>query len=70
MSYQFADIKDVILVAHPMIFMLLDILLLQYIYGPNMTTVWCIILWVSFTATRCYLLNSIEDKLVSRIWDR
>ncbi|HDT2999867.1 TPA: M10 family metallopeptidase C-terminal domain-containing protein [Proteus mirabilis] len=56
---------------YPMTFMLLDILLLQYIYGPNMTTRFenNIYGFNSNTGHIAYSLNSIEDKLVSCIWD-
>ncbi|SPY99618.1 metalloprotease [Proteus mirabilis] len=39
MGMGFADIKDADFGGlYPMTFMLVDILLLQYLYGPNMTT--------------------------------
>ncbi|MCT0097537.1 M10 family metallopeptidase C-terminal domain-containing protein [Proteus mirabilis] len=72
MSYQFADIKDADFGGlYPMTFMLLDILLLQYIYGPNMTTRLenNTYGFHSNTGRASYSLNSIEDKLVSCIWD-
>ncbi|EMW3561702.1 M10 family metallopeptidase [Proteus mirabilis] len=56
---------------YPMTFMLLDILLLQYLYGPNMTTRLenNIYGFHSNTGRAAYSLKSIEDKLVSCIWD-
>ncbi|HEK0725987.1 TPA: M10 family metallopeptidase C-terminal domain-containing protein [Proteus mirabilis] len=72
MAYQFADIKDADFAGlYPMTFMLVDILLLQYIYGPNMTTRLenNTYGFHSNTGRAAYSLNSIEDKLVSCIWD-
>ncbi|MFS3859951.1 M10 family metallopeptidase C-terminal domain-containing protein [Proteus mirabilis] len=56
---------------YPMTFMLLDILLLQHLYGENMTTRLenNIYGFHSNTGHAAYSLNSIEDKLVSCIWD-
>ncbi|MDS0824573.1 M10 family metallopeptidase C-terminal domain-containing protein, partial [Proteus mirabilis] len=56
---------------YPMTFMLVDILLLQYLYGPNMTTRLenNTYGFNSNTGRAAYSLNSIEDKLVSCIWD-
>ncbi|WP_284210525.1 M10 family metallopeptidase C-terminal domain-containing protein [Proteus mirabilis] len=72
MAYQFADIKDADFAGlYPMTFMLVDILLLQYLYGPNMTTRLenNTYGFNSNTGRAAYSLNSIEDKLVSCIWD-
>ena len=72
MAYQFADIKDADFAGlYPMTFMLVDILLLQYLYGPNMTTRLenNTYGFHSNTGRASYSLNSIEDKLVSCIWD-
>ncbi|MEH1461948.1 M10 family metallopeptidase C-terminal domain-containing protein, partial [Proteus mirabilis] len=72
MSYKCPDIKDADFGGlYPMTFMLLDILLLQYIYGPNMTTRLenNTYGFHSNTGRASYSLNSIEDKLVSCIWD-
>lgn len=72
MSYGFADIKDADFDGiYPMTFMLLDILLLQYLYGENMTTrLECNTYgFNSNTGRAAYSLKSIEDKLVSCIWD-
>ncbi|MFS3627217.1 M10 family metallopeptidase C-terminal domain-containing protein [Proteus mirabilis] len=72
MSYKCPDIKDADFGGlYPMTFMLLDILLLQYIYGPNMTTRLenNTYGFHSNTGRAAYSLNSIEDKLVSCIWD-
>ncbi|HDT0722468.1 TPA: M10 family metallopeptidase C-terminal domain-containing protein [Proteus mirabilis] len=72
MSYGFADIKDADFDGiYPMTFMLLDILLLQRLYGENMTarlennTYG----FNSNTERAAYSLNRTEDKLVSCIWD-
>ena len=56
---------------YPMTFMLLDILLLQQLYGENMTTRLenNIYGFHSNTGRTAYSLKSIEDKLVSCIWD-
>ncbi|MDC9754683.1 M10 family metallopeptidase, partial [Proteus mirabilis] len=56
---------------YPMTFMLLDILLLQQLYGENMTTRLenNIYGFHSNTGRAAYSLKSIEDKLVSCIWD-
>lgn len=56
---------------YPMTFMLLDILLLQQLYGENMTTRLenNIYGFHSNTGRVAYSLKSIEDKLVSCIWD-
>ncbi len=56
---------------YPMTFMLVDILLLQYLYGENMTARIenNIYGFNSNTGIDAYSLNSIEDKLVSCIWD-
>ncbi|HGM9711427.1 TPA: M10 family metallopeptidase C-terminal domain-containing protein [Proteus mirabilis] len=72
MSYKCPDIKDADFGGlYPMTFMLLDILLLQYLYGPNMTTRLenNTYGFHSNTGRASYSLNSIEDKLVSCIWD-
>ncbi|MGP7972476.1 M10 family metallopeptidase [Proteus mirabilis] len=72
MSYGFADIKEADFGGlYPMTFMLADILLLQYLYGENMTTRLenNIYGFNSNTGRAAYSLNSIEDKLVSCIWD-
>ncbi|MFQ9537244.1 MAG: M10 family metallopeptidase C-terminal domain-containing protein [Proteus mirabilis] len=72
MSYKCPDIKDADFGGlYPMTFMLLDILLLQYIYGPNMTTRLenNTYGFHSNTGRAAYSLKSIEDKLVSCIWD-
>ncbi|AWR60699.1 metalloprotease [Proteus mirabilis] len=72
MSYKCPDIKDADFAGlYPMTFMLLDILLLQYLYGPNMTTRLenNTYGFHSNTGRAAYSLNSIEDKLVSCIWD-
>ena len=72
MAYQFADIEDADFAGlYPMTFMLVDILLLQYLYGPNMTTRLenNTYGFNSNTGRAAYSLNSIEDKLVSCIWD-
>ncbi len=72
MSYKLADIKDADFGGlYPMTFMLADILLLQYLYGENMTTRLenNIYGFNSNTGRAAYSLNSIEDKLVSCIWD-
>ena len=72
MAYQFADIKDADFAGlYPMTFMLVDILLLQYLYGPNMTTRLenNTYGFNSNTGRAAYSLKSIEDKLVSCIWD-
>ncbi|UZE82737.1 M10 family metallopeptidase C-terminal domain-containing protein [Proteus mirabilis] len=72
MAYQFADIKDADFAGlYPMTFMLVDILLLQYLYGPNMTTRLenNTYGFHSNTGRAAYSLKSIEDKLVSCIWD-
>ncbi|HBC5646627.1 TPA: M10 family metallopeptidase C-terminal domain-containing protein, partial [Proteus mirabilis] len=72
MSYKCPDIKDADFGGlYPMTFMLVDILLLQYLYGPNMTTRLenNIYGFNSNTGRAAYSLNSIEDKLVSCIWD-
>ncbi|EJD6362383.1 M10 family metallopeptidase C-terminal domain-containing protein, partial [Proteus mirabilis] len=56
---------------YPMTFMLLDILLLQQLYGENMTTRLenNIYGFHSNTGRAAYSLKNIEDKLVSCIWD-
>ncbi|HBC6254076.1 TPA: M10 family metallopeptidase C-terminal domain-containing protein [Proteus mirabilis] len=72
MSYKCPDIKDADFAGlYPMTFMLLDILLLQYLYGPNMTTRLenNTYGFHSNTGRAAYSLKSIEDKLVSCIWD-
>ncbi len=72
MSYKCPDIKDADFGGlYPMTFMLVDILLLQYLYGPNMTTRLenNIYGFHSNTGRVAYSLKSIEDKLVSCIWD-
>ena len=72
MSYGFADNKDADFGGlYPMTLMLADILLLQYLYGENMTTRLenNIYGFNSNTGRAAYSLNSIEDKLVSCIWD-
>ncbi|EQA5334598.1 TPA: M10 family metallopeptidase C-terminal domain-containing protein [Proteus mirabilis] len=72
MSYKCPDIKDADFGGlYPMTFMLVDILLLQYLYGPNMTTRLenNTYGFNSNTGRAAYSLNSIEDKLVSCIWD-
>ena len=72
MSYKCPDIKDADFGGlYPMTFMLVDILLLQYLYGPNMTTRLenNTYGFHSNTGRAAYSLNSIEDKLVSCIWD-
>ncbi|EPK7485815.1 M10 family metallopeptidase C-terminal domain-containing protein [Proteus mirabilis] len=72
MGAEFADIKDADFGGlYPMTFMLVDILLLQYLYGPNMTTRLenNTYGFHSNTGRAAYSLNSIEDKLVSCIWD-
>ncbi|RUL11070.1 M10 family metallopeptidase C-terminal domain-containing protein [Proteus mirabilis] len=72
MGAEFADIKDADFGGlYPMTFMLLDILLLQYLYGPNMTTRLenNTYGFHSNTGRAAYSLKSIEDKLVSCIWD-
>ncbi|EMQ2846910.1 M10 family metallopeptidase C-terminal domain-containing protein [Proteus mirabilis] len=72
MSIDFADIEDADFGGlYPMTFMLVDILLLQYLYGPNMTTRLenNTYGFHSNTGRAAYSLNSIEDKLVSCIWD-
>ncbi|MBO8261296.1 M10 family metallopeptidase C-terminal domain-containing protein [Proteus mirabilis] len=72
MSYKCPDIKDADFAGlYPMTFMLVDILLLQYLYGPNMTTRLenNTYGFNSNTGRAAYSLNSIEDKLVSCIWD-
>ncbi|MDX4950222.1 M10 family metallopeptidase C-terminal domain-containing protein [Proteus mirabilis] len=72
MSYGFADIKEADFGGlYPMTFMLADILLLQYLYGENMTTRLenNIYGFNSNTGRAAYSLKSIEDKLVSCIWD-
>ncbi|EMH9471569.1 M10 family metallopeptidase C-terminal domain-containing protein [Proteus mirabilis] len=72
MGMGFADIKDADFGGlYPMTFMLVDILLLQYLYGPNMTTRLenNTYGFHSNTGRAAYSLNSIEDKLVSCIWD-
>ncbi|EOG1984515.1 TPA: M10 family metallopeptidase C-terminal domain-containing protein [Proteus mirabilis] len=72
MSYDLADIKEADFGGlYPMTFMLADILLLQYLYGENMTTRLenNIYGFNSNTGRAAYSLNSIEDKLVSCIWD-
>ncbi|MGK9024999.1 M10 family metallopeptidase C-terminal domain-containing protein [Proteus mirabilis] len=72
MGAEFADIKDADFAGlYPMTFMLVDILLLQYLYGPNMTTRLenNTYGFNSNTGRAAYSLNSIEDKLVSCIWD-
>ncbi|WP_368870984.1 M10 family metallopeptidase C-terminal domain-containing protein [Proteus mirabilis] len=72
MSYKRTDIKDADFGGlYPMTFMLVDILLLQYIYGPNMTTRLenNTYGFHSNTERAAYSLKSIEDKLVSCIWD-
>ncbi len=72
MGAEFADIKDADFGGlYPMTFMLVDILLLQYLYGPNMTTRLenNTYGFHSNTGRTAYSLKSIEDKLVSCIWD-
>ncbi|WP_163777550.1 M10 family metallopeptidase C-terminal domain-containing protein, partial [Proteus mirabilis] len=72
MSIDFADIEEADFGGlYPMTFMLVDILLLQYLYGPNMTTRLenNTYGFNSNTGRAAYSLNSIEDKLVSCIWD-
>ncbi|HCT9033608.1 TPA: M10 family metallopeptidase C-terminal domain-containing protein [Proteus mirabilis] len=72
MGAEFADIKDADFGGlYPMTFMLVDILLLQYLYGPNMTTRLenNTYGFHSNTGRAAYSLKSIEDKLVSCIWD-
>ncbi|MER1689263.1 M10 family metallopeptidase C-terminal domain-containing protein [Proteus mirabilis] len=72
MSYKCPDIKDADFGGlYPMTFMLIDILLLQYLYGPNMTTRLenNTYGFHSNTGRAAYSLKSIEDKLVSCIWD-
>ncbi len=72
MSYDFSDIEEADFGGlYPMTFMLADILLLQYLYGENMTTRLenNIYGFNSNTGRAAYSLNSIEDKLVSCIWD-
>ncbi|MDC6135584.1 M10 family metallopeptidase C-terminal domain-containing protein [Proteus mirabilis] len=72
MGAEFADIKDADFAGlYPMTFMLVDILLLQYLYGPNMTTRLenNTYGFHSNTGRAAYSLKSIEDKLVSCIWD-
>ncbi|HEJ9416823.1 TPA: M10 family metallopeptidase C-terminal domain-containing protein [Proteus mirabilis] len=72
MGEEFADIKDADFGGlYPMTFMLVDILLLQYLYGPNMTTRLenNTYGFHSNTGRAAYSLKSIEDKLVSCIWD-
>ncbi len=72
MSYKCPDIKDADFGGlYPMTFMLVDILLLQYLYGENMTTRLenNTYGFNSNTGRAAYSLNSIEDKLVSCIWD-
>ncbi|HDS4103314.1 TPA: M10 family metallopeptidase C-terminal domain-containing protein, partial [Proteus mirabilis] len=72
MSYDSADIEEADFGGlYPMTFMLLDILLLQYLYGPNMTTRLenNTYGFHSNTGRAAYSLKSIEDKLVSCIWD-
>ena len=72
MSYKCPYIKDADFGGlYPMTFMLVDILLLQYLYGPNMTTRLenNTYGFNSNTGRAAYSLNSIEDKLVSCIWD-
>ncbi|WP_368939896.1 M10 family metallopeptidase C-terminal domain-containing protein [Proteus mirabilis] len=72
MSYKRTDIKDADFGGlYPMTFMLVDILLLQYLYGPNMTTRLenNTYGFHSNTERAAYSLKSIEDKLVSCIWD-
>ncbi|MBI6452655.1 M10 family metallopeptidase C-terminal domain-containing protein [Proteus mirabilis] len=72
MSYKCPDIKDADFGGlYPMTFMLVDILLLQYLYGPNMTTRLenNTYGFHSNTGRAAYSLNNIEDKLVSCIWD-
>ncbi|HFT7295027.1 TPA: M10 family metallopeptidase C-terminal domain-containing protein, partial [Proteus mirabilis] len=72
MGMGFADIKDADFGGlYPMTFMLVDILLLQYLYGPNMTTRLenNTYGFHSNTGRAAYSLKSIEDKLVSCIWD-
>ncbi len=72
MGMGFADIKDADFGGlYPMTFMLVDILLLQYLYGPNMTTRLenNTYGFNSNTGRAAYSLKSIEDKLVSCIWD-
>ncbi|MBI6503676.1 M10 family metallopeptidase C-terminal domain-containing protein [Proteus mirabilis] len=72
MSYKCPDIKDADFGGlYPMTFMLVDILLLQYLYGPNMTTRLenNTYGFNSNTGRAAYSLKSIEDKLVSCIWD-
>ncbi|EPL7019856.1 M10 family metallopeptidase C-terminal domain-containing protein [Proteus mirabilis] len=72
MSYKCPDIKDADFGGlYPMTFMLVDILLLQYLYGPNMTTRLenNTYGFNSNTGRAAYSLNNIEDKLVSCIWD-
>ncbi|MGP8274543.1 M10 family metallopeptidase C-terminal domain-containing protein [Proteus mirabilis] len=72
MSYKCPDIKDADFGGlYPMTFMLVDILLLQYLYGPNMTTRLenNTYGFHSNMGRAAYSLKSIEDKLVSCIWD-
>ncbi|WP_435630584.1 M10 family metallopeptidase C-terminal domain-containing protein [Proteus mirabilis] len=72
MSYKCPDIKDADFGGlYPMTFMLVDILLLQYLYGPNMTTRLenNTYGFHSNTGRAAYSLKSIEDKLVNCIWD-
>ncbi|EOZ4665872.1 M10 family metallopeptidase C-terminal domain-containing protein [Proteus mirabilis] len=72
MSYKCPDIKDADFGGlYPMTFMLVDILLLQYLYGENMTTRLenNTYGFNSNTGRAAYSLNNIEDKLVSCIWD-
>ncbi|WP_240127795.1 M10 family metallopeptidase C-terminal domain-containing protein [Proteus mirabilis] len=72
MSIDFADIEEADFAGlYPMTFMLIDILLLQFLYGPNMTTRLenNTYGFHSNTGRAAYSLNSIEDKLVSCIWD-
>ncbi len=72
MSYKCPDIKDADFGGlYPMTFMLVDILLLQYLYGENMTTRLenNTYGFHSNTGRAAYSLKSIEDKLVSCIWD-
>ncbi|WP_368869763.1 M10 family metallopeptidase C-terminal domain-containing protein [Proteus mirabilis] len=72
MSYKCPDIKDADFGGlYPMTFMLVDILLLQYLYGENMTTRLenNTYGFHSNTGRAAYSLNNIEDKLVSCIWD-
>ncbi len=66
-KFEHADFEGL----YPMTFMLLDILLLQHLYGENMTTRLenNIYGFNSNTGHIAYSLNSIEDKLVSCIWD-